>query len=346
MRYSLSIGSCLVLAAHAMACSSQPDSQTPQEHDRSNLLLPPGARFRPPLEGDPLSYTPEELARGDYPPRPDPDTAPDAYADWLNAVTVRTRLITPEVEPLDAQHTTMTTNGIWSGFMNTAPSGQYTAVTGRWTVPHVNPDPSNYTQVSIWVGIDGFNLSDLWQVGTDLPSQPGGASQPFAWFEFLPPEGQQMIQTTGTDGSGKIVNFTVSEGDQIFAGVMIGDDNQVVTPGGSVLWYFLENWTTNVSTGWTRAPVTPQQVQAASIGGTEAEWIVERPSFSGTPAQLANYTTFEMDSLASFDNNGWDVNPIGSSTTQIQMVNGSNETLNSVGWDSSSSFHSAFVKGN
>src|SRR4051794_30938567 len=69
----------------------------------------------------------------------------------------------------------------WSGYAKT---GSYTTATGRWVVPSVAATKSaSYS--SQWVGIDGFNNSDLIQTGTEADYYNRSAHYN-AWWEILP----------------------------------------------------------------------------------------------------------------------------------------------------------------
>jgi Peptidase A4 family len=255
----------------------------------------------------------------DYPMRPDPVKTASAYTSWLRSVSKPVTVIPPVIAPLTRHHTQTATANIWSGFMDTSPNVGYSIAWGRWNVPTITPDPNQDTDTSIWVGIDGFNLVDLWQAGTEQFSPKGGGPpQYYAWFEFLPPEGTEVGVPTGQNASGQIVNFPVNPGDQVGAAVMVGDANMSPTVGGTVLWYYVANDTQGVSTPWTAAPISPDQVTAAAMSQSEVEWIVERASSGGTPLALANYGQVSFDNLLFFDNSGWNpVQPINDATTQI-----------------------------
>src|SRR5215831_10988661 len=48
---------------------------------------------RPPLEGDPMSYTKAQLSRQGYGLRPDPHSNPSGYASWLEAARKQGRML-------------------------------------------------------------------------------------------------------------------------------------------------------------------------------------------------------------------------------------------------------------
>ena len=148
----------------------------------------------------------------------------------------------------------------WSGYAVTG--GPFTAATGQWRVPTVSAT-AGATYSSSWVGIDGFNNSNLIQTGTEQDYY-GGAAHYYAWWEILP-----APETV-------ISSMTVHPGDTMTASV------------------------TRVSTGvWTIAINDGSQhfsIQEAYSGPlTSAEWIEEAPSVGGRTATLAHYGSTVFD---------------------------------------------------
>jgi hypothetical protein len=150
----------------------------------------------------------------------------------------------------------------WSGYAVTGST--YTSITGSWTVPAVSPSRGS-TYSSSWIGIDGFNNSDLIQTGTEQDYVSGKASY-YAWWEILP-----AAETV-------IAGDPVRPGDAMSAS--IADDGN-------------GEWTITLSdrtAGWTFTTT-----QAYSGPAQSAEWIEEAPTIGGHIAKLANY------GLATFD---------------------------------------------
>jgi hypothetical protein len=144
----------------------------------------------------------------------------------------------------------------WSGYALS--SGTYTQVTAAWTVPTVSPSHGS-TYSSSWVGIDGFNNSDLIQTGTEQDYYQGSAHYD-AWWEILP-----AAETV-------ITGDPVSPGDQMSASI-------VKNASGT--------WTITIADatqGWTFSTT-----QTYSGPGSSAEWIQEAPTIGGHVATLANY---------------------------------------------------------
>ena len=153
----------------------------------------------------------------------------------------------------------------WSGYA-IAGSG-FTSATGHWNVPQVTTS-SGARFSSDWVGIDGFNNSNLIQAGTEEDVIGG---QPFyeAWWEILPsPETP-------------ISSISVQPGDAMSVSV---------SNGGST-------WTITVTDTTSGQSFTTHQ--AYSGPGSSAEWIHEAPTIGTHVATLAKDSpvTFDLCTL-------------------------------------------------
>lgn len=148
----------------------------------------------------------------------------------------------------------------WSGYAITGST--YTSVTAKWTVPTAAPSSTD-TFSSNWVGIDGFNNSDLIQTGTESDFS-GGSAHYDAWWEILP-----AAETV-------IPSITVSPGDTITA--------SVTQESGST-------WQITITDGSQSFTTT----QTYTGPGTSAEWIEEAPTIGGSVAPLANYGQATFD---------------------------------------------------
>jgi hypothetical protein len=145
----------------------------------------------------------------------------------------------------------------WSGY---AKSGSYTSVTAAWVVPSVGSS-RKATYSSQWVGIDGFNNSNLIQTGTEADFYNGSAHYG-AWWEILP-----AAETV-------IPSITVQPGDHMSASITKGSGS---------------SWTITITDMRTGDSFTTQQTYAGP--GTSAEWIEEAPSVGGRIAPLAHYSS-------------------------------------------------------
>lgn len=146
----------------------------------------------------------------------------------------------------------------WSGYAVTG-SG-FTAVTGSWTVQAVSRT-KRATYSSQWVGIDGFNNSNLIQTGTES-DYAGGSARYDAWWEILP-----AAETV-------IPSLPVRPGDQMSASISQNSDG---------------TWTITISDTTTGGSFST--VQSYSGPQTSAEWIEEAPTVGGRIANLAHFSS-------------------------------------------------------
>ncbi len=121
------------------------------------------------------------------------------------------------------------------------------------------------TYSSSWIGIDGFNNSDLIQTGTEQDVSANGLTNYYAWWEILP-----ASETT-------ISSMTIQPGDHMSASI---------NNNGNGTWTIsLTDNTTGQSFSTTQTYTGPAR---------SAEWIMEAPEVGGHISTLANYaqTTF------------------------------------------------------
>jgi hypothetical protein len=306
----------------AVDCTADGQSRTFGLELRANptptLDMPaPAAEIRTPQASDvirpaltkeeALQLSDEELAKREYPMRPNPKEAPGAFTGWLQAVTQPARRVDarqvahPE---LRASNQAKTNN--WSGFdlknaPNEVPVPTYDSVVGRWYVPTVTAPVSVGTTYSVfWVGLDGDNgicpeycppgapgngqTSDLWQAGTGQQTRNifigffggGGSfynfSTYYAWTELLPTQGIQVLP-----------DFNVYPGDLMYVDVWVGNVDQAVSLSGAYAIAFVEDVTRSEYTLVT----TPRG--DVNILGYQAEWILERPYENGALPDLSDY---------------------------------------------------------
>jgi hypothetical protein len=146
----------------------------------------------------------------------------------------------------------------WSGYAKSA--GTYTSATARWVVPSAAPTKGS-TYSSAWVGIDGFNNSDLIQTGTES-DYIHGAAHYNAWWEILP-----AAETP-------IASITLHPGNVMSASVTKGTGS---------------TWTIKITDTTTGKSFTT--TQSYSGPGTSVEWIEEAPTVGGRVATLAHYSS-------------------------------------------------------
>jgi peptidase A4-like protein len=145
----------------------------------------------------------------------------------------------------------------WSGYART---GTYTRATGAWVVPSV-ASSRKATYSSQWVGIDGFNNSNLIQTGTEADYY-NGAAHYGAWWEILP-----AAETV-------IPSIAVHPGDHMTASITKGSGS---------------SWTITITDTTTAKSFST--VKTYTGPGTSAEWIEEAPSVGGRVAPLARYSS-------------------------------------------------------
>jgi hypothetical protein len=333
--------------------SHTPTPEMPAPVQQQSLRNRPAGKIRPALAlDDALRLTDEQALAGGYPLRPNQDEVPQAFQSWLKAVSTPTTVIEPQLitdpeithgKGVQAGPATFTN---WSGFEldrsqlfrpigGSGLTPPYDTVVGEWVVPAVTSEFNKTTYSTLWVGLDGDATPDLVQAGTEQDSMNVTITLPFggspvnytistyyAWTEFLP---QQPFEQ-------KIANFAVHPGDLIYTQVWIGNAGDPPSLSGAFAFFILENLTTHVST-YLNTPVGTTRV-----GGSEAVWIMERPTLTpsnGNPflPDLANYNSATL-SIAiahqanSAANQGY-VDYQGLRNKQISMINGAN-TLSTV----------------
>jgi len=306
---------------------SKPTSDMPSPPAGLRKALPGGAHVRPALVGDEaLRLSEEELVSRGYPLRPDPDQAPDAFDAWRRAVSVPATFVEPalvarpEVTHAGRIRQGAITNGAettgnWSGFELQKIYGSYNWVNGMWYVPYVTATPNTHAYSAFWIGLDGDGPTDLVQAGTEqeiLDISTWGAhftfSTYYAWTEFLP---TQKVEQ-------QVSGLAVHPGDTISVQVWVGDMNASPNLNGAYCIFHIQN----LSNAQYTTVYTPRG--STAIDGSEAEWVMERPTVNGSLPYLANYGTVNMYSASArkADGTGF-VAYQGDTNAQITMMNGS-----------------------
>jgi hypothetical protein len=169
----------------------------------------------------------------------------------------------------------------WSGY---AVTGKYTSAVGHWKVPTVSGSGNHYS--SQWVGIDGYNNSNLIQTGTEA-DVVNGQPQYDAWWEILPaPE--------------TVISMTVHPGDSMT---------------GSVSKVSGLTWSISLTDNTTGATFSTSKRYLGS--GASAEWIVEATQVNGTVGTPPAFTKVPFTSSTA---NG--ANPHLNTSEEIEMVQG------------------------
>jgi hypothetical protein len=271
---------------------------------------------------DPMTADDAALAQYGYPPRPDAETSPAAYARWAKAMrAIRTRII-PQLTMTNIRHrpfmgapalgpaTLAAASGPayssnWSGFVSASRLGALRAanfldvVSAEYVVPLVTNATCDrgWDYASQWVGLDGWASNDVLQAGaeTDAYCSSFHARAAYSvWFEWYP-----AYET-------RIANMTITAGDDLFVAVWA-----VSATKGKI---FIENLNQGAMTA-----VTFTAPPGTTLLGESAEWIVERPEVGGKLATLAKYTADYFSAAAARDLQDQIVAP---GAEEIDMTNG------------------------
>jgi len=153
----------------------------------------------------------------------------------------------------------------WSGY---AATGTFTSASAHWTVPTVSRTTSVPNRFSSqWVGIDGFNNSNLIQTGTEADFTNGSAHY-LAWWEILP-----AAETV-------IPSITVHPGDAFTA--------SVAKVSGTT-------WKITITNNTTGASFTTNRTYRGA--GTSVEAIEEATSVNGQIGPPAKFSTFSFSNI-------------------------------------------------
>ena len=265
---------------------------------------PSGKSRRALSEQEAASLSDRELLRLGYPLPPDPKLSPEGYRLWLRAVTqpgvrVDPGLVQNPYVRHDYGHSRSgtSTSDNWSGVELRGSGGPFAWVSSWWIVPSVTGESNTQTNSSTWVGIDGDNTTDLAQAGTEQDAFGVGNSVVTtyqAWTELLPNQPTKSVLT----------GLAIHPGDQVFVEVWIGSagGGPSLTAPSPFMVVCAENLTTSGGACFNYTPLA-----GTVVGGSEAEWIMERPSecdsrgANCTLAELADFgsvVVFNTNALA------------------------------------------------
>ena len=185
----------------------------------------------------------------------------------------------------------------WSGYVKT---GTFTSATATWNVPTVTTSSTD-KYGSDWVGIDGFNNSDLIQTGTEEDTV-GGRAEYYAWWEILPAS-ETVISSltvhagdsiTGTITKGSSGKWTITLKDNTTGGSFT-TSKSYSGPGTSVD-YIQEAVDVNGSIS------VPPKLSKASFSGLKANGASPALTSSGEILLVQNGTTYYTPSSVSGGN--------------------------------------------
>jgi hypothetical protein len=258
------------------------DMPSPQA---SPVATPKGAYVRPALAGEEARQLSDEqvLKRG-YPPRPDAAKSPKVYAAWLKVVSKPATFIparTVSVPGISHERRSrvrpdVESSSNWCGYELQGSGRTYDLVLGEWLVPPLKGEPGVHTYSGLWVGLDGDQTNDLVQAGTSQENIDWGifsVSGFYAWSELLP------NQPTGQ----RITSVAINPYDDVIGQVWIGDANGTIDQNGGYAWFYLHDFN-NLQYVYFSTPL-----DGTYFTGSEAEWIMERPSVNNNFPDLADY---------------------------------------------------------
>src|SRR5438093_8091324 len=199
----------------------------------------------------------------------------------------------PQTQPFPFPDNQNTSHN-WSGYAATG--GNYTSVTGTWSVPQCSADGS-FGIDAAWVGIGGVRSRDLIQAGTQQTVSGSGSTQYEAWVETLP-------------RASRPVPLRVHAGDSITV---------------SITEQSADQWLIEFSNNTTGQ--TYQQTQQYTSSHSSAEWVEEAPSAGrGGVLPLSNFGSIDFkDGTAAKD--GQTVTIAGADAAPITMLSGNNQAL-------------------
>lgn len=209
-----------------------------------------------------------------------------------------TRLTRPKIPAIDvdadevANRTNVDYSSNWSGGVLTAPpSGTtFTSVTAQFTVPEPAL-PSGATQdsyASAWVGIDGDTYTTaILQTGVDFGISTSGQVSYDAWYEWYP---DYAYDFSGIDiGTGDDIKITVTS-----------TSNKA---GSAVI--------ENLSNGQSVTQSLTAPSSTATLGGQNAEWIVEDFESNGAQVSFADFGKVAFTNAAAGTADGGSVGTSG-----------------------------------
>jgi hypothetical protein len=289
-----------------------------------------------------MALSSQELVKRRYPSRPDPQKTPGAYASWLKAVSKPATFIPPKMVTGEGHHhgpakvsggpgapakvgNTPGGSNNWSGYVlsSLGVSKPFDWVVGLWNVPAtVGGEAGTTTWSSFWIGLDGWDSSDVVQDGTNqnVTVWDGILYRTYyPWTEIWPQELEQEIS-----------NFNIYPGDEIYSEVFMGDANGNVNPWGGYGYFWFEDLTTGQYT------FLSTQFNSGTYYGNNAEWIMERPSINGVSGDYFDlsdywYAVMQDPYAGTSDGNytGYLGPGEGDSIYQLTMYNG-NDPLSTV----------------
>jgi hypothetical protein len=304
-KMSSALTAVLVLAAPMATMAQVALNNAPhrlQPNERALNIAGASTIVAPPSGFDPIAASDEELAYHGFPPRPNQNTEPKAFATWAKAMQHSKSRVMPTLQETSIFHgpaKQAKSNGVtsaavannvslsnqpsntsysynWSGYVDFSGATSYGTssyyyLVNDFTVPVAEQAfgacTGGWDWGSAWNGIDGWGSPDVLQAGIEFDAYcSGGARSSYysAWYEWYP------------YSEVRIGGFPIAPGDDIFVEVW----NTTSTTGHAYLVNYNNNQSVNIT---FYAPA------GTVLRGNSAEWVVERPSVGGSATTLTNY---------------------------------------------------------
>jgi len=185
----------------------------------------------------------------------------------------------------------------WAGYVAT--NGQFSGISGSWTMPNVsaNSNASELSADATWIGIGGVDSNDLIQTGTQNIVNSNGQVTSSAFYELLP------------NNSVTIPNFNVNPGDSITANLKYIGNNL---------------WTINITNNTTNQ--TYSTTVSYDSSQSSAEWVEEDPSLSNGQIPLDNFNNVIFSNGSTIEDGNL-LSISGSNATPVNMVNNQGRVL-------------------
>lgn len=200
----------------------------------------------------------------------------------------------------------------WSGAVLTSPpSGStFTSVSAEFTVPTPQAVNGKAGSSSAWVGIDGDTYTNaILQTGLDFSVDADGSTSFDAWYEWYP------------DYAYDFSDISFSAGDKVSV--------SVVASSSSAGTATIENLTSGQKV--SKALSAPDS--SATLGGQNAEWIVEDFEEGDSLVSLDNFGTVTFTSAAAGLSSG---DSVGTDGAEILDIEQNGQVLTSASVPSSS----------
>ncbi|KAK8193194.1 peptidase A4 family-domain-containing protein [Phyllosticta capitalensis] len=247
--------------------------------------------------------------------------APQAMGHGLEARMAARRGLTRTSQPIQKNGRTAMVAGVnettnaptkteveyssnWAGaVIEEPPSGTFTAVSGKFTVPTPSvPSGSSgsgeYASASAWVGIDGDTYGNaILQTGVDFYATSSGSYSFDCWYEWYP------------DYAYDFSGIEISAGDVVTV--------SVTSSSSSAGTAVIENETTGQSV--SKSLTAPES--SATLGGQNAEWIVEDFESNGSLVSFADFGSVTFTDATAKTSTGNTYDP--SDATVIDIEQGS-----------------------